>query len=112
MMRMTPGRHVGDAAMAAGLDQHGLPGIEQALHQRIHIGLQQRLAAGHFDGLAAARLDVGHDLVHAHLAALVEGVGRVAPAAAQVAGGQAHEDARPAGIGRLALDRMEDLVNR
>ena len=61
---------------------------------------------------AAARLDVGNDVVHAHLAAFVEGVGRVAPAAAQVAGGQAHEHARPAGMGRLALDRMEDLVNR
>ena len=105
-------RHVGDAAMPAGLDQHGLPGIEQALHQRIHVGLQQWLAAGHLDGLAAARLDVRDDVVNAHLAALVEGVRRVAPAAAQVAGGQANEDARPARIGRLALDRMEDLVNR
>ena len=35
-----------------------LPGIEQALHQRIHVGLQQRLAAGDLDqsGSRAPRL--------------------------------------------------------
>jgi len=98
--------------MPAGLDQDGLPRIKQSLHQRIHVGLQQRLAAGHFHGRAAARLDVRKDLVNAHLTALVEGVRRVAPAAPQIAGGQADEDTRPARVGRLALDRVEDLVNR
>ncbi len=112
MMRMTP---AGTSAMLRWPPvsiSTVLPGVEQPLHQRIDVGLQQRLAAGHLDDRAAARLDIGHHLVHAHLAALVEGVRRVAPAAAQVAGRQAHEDARPAGVGRLALDRVEDLVDR
>ena len=41
----------------------------------------------------------------------VECVGRVAPGAPQVASGQAHEDARKTGPGRLTLDRMEDFVD-
>ena len=112
MIRITPAGTCGDAAMAAGLEQHGLARLEQALHQRIHVLLQQRLAAGDLDERAAVRLDLGHHLVHAHLAAFVERVRRVAPAAAQVAGGQADEHARPAGVGRLALNRVEDLVDR
>src|SRR5205823_14962480 len=43
---------------------------------------------------------------------LVEGVRRIAPRAAQIAGGQTHEYARAAGARRFALDRIEDLVDR
>src|SRR4249920_627807 len=42
----------------------------------------------------------------------MKGIRRVAPAAAQVAGGQPDEDAELAGARGLALDRMEDLVDR
>src|SRR5580765_5328666 len=40
------GWHIGDRAMSAGLDQHGLAAVEQRLHQRIDLLLQERLPAG------------------------------------------------------------------
>ncbi len=106
------GRHVFDAAVATGLDQHLHAGGVQAVHQRIDVLLQQRLAAGHLDQIAAVTGDLGHDVVERHLAALVERVGAVAPGAAQVARREAHEHTRPAGVARLALDGIEDLVDR
>ena len=84
---------------------------QQPLHQRIDVVLQQRLAAGDLDERAAVALDRRDHLVDRHLAPFVERVGRVAPRAAQVAGRQPHEHARAPGAGRLALNRMEDLVD-
>ena len=97
--------------MPTGLEQHGGAGGEQAVHQGIDVGLQQGFAAGDLDEPAVVALDLGHHLVDAALAALVKRVGGVAPDAAQVAGGQAHEHARPARVIGLALDRVEDLVD-
>ena len=104
--------HARGAAMAAGFEQHGAAAIEQRLHQRIDVVLQQRLAAGDLDERTVEPLDLGKHLVERLLAPFVKGVRRVTPRAAQVAGGQAHEDARPAGVGGFALNRVEDLVNR
>ena len=59
MIRTTPARHLVDAAVAAGLEQHRLPALEQTGHQRIHIALQQRLAAGDLDHRAAVAIDLG-----------------------------------------------------
>ena len=56
-------------------------------------------------------VDLRDDFVERHLAPFGERVGRVAPGAAQVAGGQAHEHARPPGVGRFPLDGVEDLVD-
>ena len=46
-------RHGGDRPMAAGLEQHRAAAVEQALHQRIDVVLEQRLAAGDLDEPAA-----------------------------------------------------------
>ncbi len=48
-------------AMAASFDEHGLAAIEQRLHQRIDVLLQQRLAAGDLDHVAAVALDLVED---------------------------------------------------
>ena len=97
----------------AGFEQHRLARVEQSLHQRIDVLLQQRLAAGNLDQSDTRTPSTSRDdLVERHLPAFVKRVRRVAPRAAQVARGQAHEDARPPGVRRLALDRVEDLVDR
>ena len=106
-------RHARRSPMAAGLEHHRAPAGEQPLHQRIDVLLQQRLAAGDLDQRAAVRRRRAPTTSSTrHLAALVEGVRRVAPRAAEVAGGQADEHARPPGVRRLALNRVEDLVDR
>ena len=61
-----------------------------------------------------SRLRDGHtvdDLLDGHLVPFVEGVGRVTPDASQVAAGEPNEDARLPRQGRLALDRVKDLVD-
>src|ERR1043165_6038249 len=65
--------------------------------------------AGDLDEVAAVALDARDDVVELHPLAAGERVLGVAPAAAQVAAGEADEDARPPGVRRLALDGMEDL---
>src|SRR5262249_37874650 len=87
-------------------------GLEQPLHQRVDIVLQQRLAAGDLDQGALVAIDHRQHLVNRHLAPFVERVRRVAPRAAEVAGGEPPEDAGTPRVGRLPLNRMEDLVDR
>ena len=67
-------------------------------HQRIDVLLQQRLTAGDLDYWhPMASTSATHH--RRDLASLVEGVRRVAPRAAEIAGGQADEHARPARMG-------------
>src|SRR5678815_434790 len=99
------------AAMATGLEQHRLAAVEQTLHERIHLFLQQGLAAGHLDQRAFVAIDLTEDIVQGALVALVKGIRRIAPAAPQIACGQAHEHTRPSGVCGLALHRMKDLVD-
>ena len=106
------GGHALGAAVSAGLEQHRAAALEQRLHQRVHVLLQQRLAAGDLDERTVVPLDLGEHCRQRTLVAFVERVRRVAPRAAQVARGEPDEDARPARVGRLALDRVENLVNR
>ena len=108
---MTALGHGLDAQVAAGLQHHRASLVEQALHQRVDLLLQQRLAAGDLDDVTAIVAHAPDHLVHAHLLPLVERVGGVAPGTAEVAGGQADEHARPPGVGRLPLDRVKDLVD-
>ena len=89
-----------------------LAAVDERLHERIHLLLQQRLAAGDLDEGTVRAVDLRKHLVQRLLAPLVEGVRRVTPRAAQVAGGQPDKDARPAGVGRLPLNRVEDFVDR
>ena len=99
-------------SMSARLDQHGLARGRAAPHQRIDLFLQERLAAGHLNQRAAdSRSTAAITVVQRHLPALVKGVRRVAPRAAQVAGRQAHEHTGPPGMRRLALDRVKDFVD-
>src|SRR5437764_1257973 len=44
--------HARRAAVPAGLEQHGASAPEQRIHERVHLFLQQRLAARDFDELA------------------------------------------------------------
>ena len=73
--------------------------------------LQHGLAAGDFDQAAAGRqaLDLGEDLVLRHFAAAGEGVLGVAPGAAEIASGEAHEDAGQSGEGTFPLQRFVDF---
>src|SRR5262249_27583631 len=104
--------HTGGAPVSAGLEQNGASAMEQCLHERIHLLLEQRLAAGHLDERAVVSIHSGKHGIDGLLRSLVERVRRVAPRTSQVAGGEAHEDARTPRIARLALHRVEDLVNR
>ena len=51
-------------------------------------------------------------IVDGHPATFGERIRRVAPRASQVAGGEADEHARPTGVRRLALNRVEQLHHR
>ena len=77
--------------MPAGLEHDGAAAGEQPVHQRVDVLLQQRLAAGDLDQRTLVPLDGGDDLVDRLFVALVEGVRRVAPAAAQIARREADE---------------------
>ena len=101
-----------DAEVSAGLDHHRQAGVEQAIHQRIDVALEQRLTASDLDQPASKARHLPHHVVHATLGALVERVLRIAPRTPEIAGGQAHEDARPTRVRRFSLDRMENLVDR
>ena len=71
--------------------------------------LRERLAAGHADVPRAEPGDGREDLPDRAPLAAVERVRGVAPDAAERAAREPHEDGRPAGRVRLALQRMEDL---
>src|SRR5215813_5404816 len=98
--------------MAAGLEQNSLAAIEQALHQRIDVLLEQRLAAGHFYERAVEAVDLTPDRVEFALAAFMKRVRGIAPRAAKITRGEPHEHTRLTCIRRLALHRVEDLVDR
>src|SRR5438046_2583591 len=98
--------------MTAGLDQHRLATLEECRHQWIHTLLQERLAAGNLDQIATKPIDLRQHVVDRSLAALVERVGSVTPRTAEVARGETHEDTPLPRIGGLALDGMEDFVDR
>ena len=86
--------------------------FEQAIHEGVHVVLQERFAAGDLDERTFISLDFGHDFVDRPFGSLVKRVRRIAPRAAQIARREPHEHAWLAGPRRLALDRVEDLVDR
>src|SRR6185503_12187098 len=51
------------AAMTTGLEQHRLAAVEQSLHERIHLFLEQRLTAGHLHQRASVAIDLTNDIV-------------------------------------------------
>src|SRR5262249_35866536 len=74
------------------------------------VRLEQRLAAGDLDERAVKRVNFRDDLLDRHLPAARERVRRIAPAAAQVAGGKPDEHARTSRVRRLTLGRPVDFV--
>src|SRR5579862_7999804 len=101
----------GDVDGPRRLDHHGVARFEHRHRQRIHTFLQQRLAAGHFDQVAAVAANYFSDLRDRHPPAFVECILGVAPFASQVASGEPHEHTRTAGVRRFALDAVEDFVD-
>ena len=100
-------------AMAAGLEHHGRA---RAPSSASISGYTSSCSSGSPPVISTSgqscRSTSAHDLVERHASVPREGVRRVAPRAAQVARRQPDEHARPPGAGRLALNRVEDLVDR
>ncbi len=107
-----PFRNTRRAAVAACLEQHGPAAIQQPLHQRIHVVLQQWLASGDLDEGAPKLIDLVKNRLDGPFLPFVKRVWGIAPGTAEVASGQPDEDTRPSGIGGLTLDGVEDLVDR
>src|SRR4029079_7702649 len=105
-------RHSGDRTMPAGLEHHGIAALEERVHQRVDVLLEQWLSTGNFDQPALMTLDLRNHVVNRSLLAFIKGVGRIAPGATQVARRKTHEYARLTGSGGLTLDGIEDLVDR
>src|SRR5512142_388875 len=98
-----------DVDRPGGLDQHFEAVVAEPADEIERLLLRERLAAGDLDQLRSIALHARDDVVERHPLAAGERVLRVAPAAAEVAAGEADEDTRPAGVRRLALDRVEDF---
>jgi dihydrofolate reductase len=98
-----------DVQRAARLDEHGQAGVAEAGHEGQHRGLEQRLAAGHQDVVEAVRAHLVDHLTDGAALAAAEGELRVAPHAAKVAAGGAHEHERDADERALALHAGVDL---
>ena len=100
-----------DVQRAVGLQQVLAACVAEAGKQIEAAGLQQRFAAGQFDELASVVRDGTEDFIGGHLAAAALGVRGVVPVAAEIAAGQAHHNARPAGACAFALDGEEYLAD-
>ena len=97
--------------VAAGLEQDFVSALEQPLHERIDLLLQQRFAARDLDELRLVAIDLREHVVDRDLPAAGKRVWRIAPPAPEIAGGQADEHARTADVRRFTLDRKVDLVD-
>ena len=100
-----------ERALAVGLDGDLEAAFDERLAERRQAGLQGRFAAGERHKARAPAKELLDDGLAAHEAAFVVGVARVAIAAAQITAGEADKEAGAAGVGRLALDALEDLVD-
>ena len=100
-----------EGLFAAGLDHEGVVVGEEAVHEgQKFAGLEHGLAAGELDEAAGGEgFDLGEHLVGGEGLAAGEGVLGVAPGAAQVAAGEADEDAGDPGEGAFALDGFVEL---
>jgi hypothetical protein len=98
--------------VASRLEHHRPAGVYQALHELIYLFLQEWLTSRDLNQWTIVPVNNRDNVIDSHLVAFEEGIGRVAPGTAQVAGRQADEHAWPAGARRLALNRIEDFVHR
>jgi len=97
--------HGCERLFAAGFDHEGVVLREETVHEREEFaGLQHRLAAGELDEAAGGEgFDLREDFVGSEGFAAGEGVLGVAPGAAEIAAGEADEDAGDSGEGTFAL---------
>jgi hypothetical protein len=105
-------RDVVERHVPTSLEQHFVPALDEPSHQVVHLGLQERLAARNLDQTTRLAFDLEDDVGHGHPPAAGKGIRRIAPAAAQVAGRQADEDARPADMRRFSLNGCVDFADR
>src|SRR5579859_147543 len=99
-------RNVVQRPFATGFKQDRITFVEQSLHERHEFAfLEHGLSAGDFDEPARGTQarNFTQDFSRRHLVATLKSVLAVAPGAAQVTSGQAHEDARETRVGRLTL---------
>ncbi len=114
-----------DVEGAAGFEEDGVAAVGERGHEGVDRGLEEGFAAGEFDEGQAVVLDAGlvpvvggeafdfgEDIGGRESASAAEGIGGVAVRAAQVAGGEAHEDAGEAGEGAFALQAGVDFVDK
>ena len=97
---------IGEGSLAAGFDHQRKVLREKAVHQgQEFFGLQHGLAACELnEGAGCQGFDLGFDFVEGEGLAAGEGVLGVAPGAAEVAAGEADEDAGQTGEGGFTLD--------
>ena len=86
--------------------------IAQNRHQREHVLLQERFAAGDLNQRTLKARDPINDFFERSFLAFVKGVFRVAIVAAQIAEGEPDKNTTLARPGALALDRLVNLVDR
>ena len=102
-------------SFAARFDHHCVSSCKQLLSKLGSFGLQQRLAPRDFHQasggyrLPGKRMDFTDDFVSGVLCPAVKCIRRVAPNAAQVATGQANENAGQTRAGAFALDGLENF---
>jgi hypothetical protein len=101
----------GEGLFAAGLDHQHVVLDEQAVHEGEKLaGLEHGFAAGELDkGAGLEGFDLGDDFVGGEGLAASEGVLGIAPRAAEIAAGEANEDAGDSGEGAFALDAFVEL---
>ena len=97
---------------SAGLEQDGLTGVGKTRHERIHLRLQQRLAASDFDQLIAKFQRKGDDPFEIDDFSLRERMRRIAVDTPQVARREANEDARQPGKCAFTLQAAVNLVDK
>ena len=101
-----------NAAVSTSFQQNRVPLADEPLHQGIHVRLQQGLAAGHLNHVAAQLTHAPQNILHAHSAAFMKRIRRVAPRTAEIAGRQPDKHTWPSRMGGFPLNRVEDLVDR
>lgn len=113
---MDAGINLRNVVCAAGFDEHGETRFAKLLHEREGIFLKQRFSAGELDKRKFwIRLrqffNFGQNFIERFLFAFGEGVGGIAERTAQVAAGEADENARQPGKGAFTLQAQVDFVD-
>ena len=102
-------------ALATRFDHYGESAASSFSRQRRSFRLEQRFAAGDLDErnasrpVARERTNFFENFFERKSRSAVERIRSVAPSAAEIASGQAHEDTRQTRAGAFSLDGFEDF---